>query len=159
MTREGLRQALADMNNRMAPGDKLFVYYSGHGARFFSQETQQCTESIVMQNMRVVTNKEFSDMLKPLSAKADKTIVILDSCHAGGVAQAATARDLVQGKQRPKFSPDASSPQCSQAVNLGSFSQGRGIDLDTTDNNLVLIAAARKNEVAWDTSKGGALTL
>jgi hypothetical protein len=28
----------------------------------------------------------------------------------------------------------------------------------TTDNNLVILAAARNNEVAWDTSKGGALT-
>ncbi len=43
-------------------------------------------------------------------------------------------------------------------VNAGSFSQDRGIDLGTTDNNLVLIAAARKTEVAWDTSRGGALT-
>jgi Caspase domain/Domain of unknown function (DUF4384) len=158
VTREGLRQALADMNERMRPGDKLFVYFSGHGARFFSKDTGQCTESIVMQNMRVVTNKEFSDLLKPLSAKADKTIVMLDSCHSGGVAQAASARDLVMGKQRPKYSPEASSPECSVAANIGSFSQDRGIDLDTTDNNLVLIAAARKNEVAWDTSRGGALT-
>ncbi len=158
VTREGLRQALVDMEQRMARGDKLFVYFSGHGARFFSKESGQCTESIVMQNMKLVTNKEFSEMLKPLSAKADKTIVMLDSCHSGGVAQAASARDLVMGKQRPKFSPEASSPQCSMAANSGSFAQERGIDLGTTDNNLVLIAAARKTEVAWDTSRGGALT-
>jgi hypothetical protein len=44
------------------------------------------------------------------------------------------------------------------AVNLGTFSQARGVDLNTTDNNLVILAAARNNEVAWDTSKGGALT-
>jgi hypothetical protein len=158
VTREGLKQAMVTMNQQMAPGDKLFIYFSGHGARFYSKETQQCTESIVMQNMRVVTNKEFSDMLKPLSAKADKTIVMLDSCHSGGVAQAADSRSLLVGAQRPKYSKDASSPQCSLAVNLGSFSSDRGIDLNTTDQNLVLIAAARKNEVAWDTSHGGALT-
>jgi hypothetical protein len=44
------------------------------------------------------------------------------------------------------------------AVNLGSFSSNRGVDLNTTDHNLVILAAARNNEVAWDTSKGGALT-
>ena len=43
-------------------------------------------------------------------------------------------------------------------MNDRSFSQTRGADLDTTDNNLVILAAARNNEVAWDTSKGGALT-
>jgi hypothetical protein len=30
--------------------------------------------------------------------------------------------------------------------------------LNTTDHNLVILAAAKNNEVAWDTSKGGALT-
>jgi hypothetical protein len=159
VTREGLKQALAGMNQTVMPGDRLYVYFSGHGARFLSKATGQCTESIVMQDMRVVTNAEFATMLKPLSAKTDKTIVMLDSCHSGGVARAASSRSagLLQS-MRPKYSPEASSPECSLAVNLGSFSQARGIDLNTTDNNLVILAAARPNEVAWDTSKGGALT-
>jgi Domain of unknown function (DUF4384)/Caspase domain len=111
-----------------------------------------------MQDMHVVTNAEFASMLKPLSAKADKTVVMLDSCHSGGVAQSAS-RDLPQAMQRrAKFLAEASSPQCSLAVNDRSFSQTRGADLSTTDNNLVILAAARNNEVAWDTSKGGALT-
>src|SRR6266849_3249835 len=102
-------------------------------------------------------------MLKPLSAKTDKTIVMLDSCHSGGVAQAqaqaASSRDVASRAQlRAKYLPEASSPQCALAVNDRSFSQTRGADLDTTDNNLVILAAARNNEVAWDTSKGGALT-
>jgi len=157
VTREGLKQALASMNQTLLPGDKLFVYFSGHGARFFSKASGQCTESIVMQDMRVVTNTEFAQMIKPLSSKADKTIVMLDSCHSGGLAQTASSRALSAG-MRAKFSPEASSPQCSVAVNPGSFLQSRGIDLNTTDNNLVILAAARKNEIAWDTSKGGALT-
>jgi hypothetical protein len=157
VTREGLKQAFADMNQAMMPGDKLFVYFSGHGARYFSKATGQCTESLVMQDMHVVTNTEFANMIKPLSAKADKTIVMLDSCHSGGVAQATGSRTLA-AQYRAKFSPEASSPQCSLAVNLGSFSQARGVDFHTTDHNMVILAAARNNEVAWDTSKGGAMT-
>jgi hypothetical protein len=159
VTREGLKQALAGMNQVIMPGDRLYVYFSGHGARFFSKATGKCTESIVMEDMRVVTNTEFAGMLKPLSAKTDKTIVMLDSCHSGGVAQAASSREIgPAGQMRAKFSPEASSPQCAAAVNDRGFSQTRGADLDTTDNNLVILAAARNNEVAWDTSKGGALT-
>jgi hypothetical protein len=158
VTREGLRQALVSMDQAIMPGDKLYVYFSGHGARFFSKATNQCTESIVMQDMHVVTNTEFAAMLKPLSTKTDKTVVMLDSCHSGGVAQASSRGGVGLTGQRPKYSPEASSPQCSVAVNLGSFSQERGIDLNTTDHNLVILAAARNNEVAWDTSKGGALT-
>ena len=158
VTRDGLRQALAGMNQTIMPGDRLYVYFSGHGARFFSKATGQCTESIVMQDMHVVTNAEFAAMLKPLSAKTDKTIVMLDSCHSGGVAHAASSRAAASLNLRPKYSAEASSPECSLAVNLGTFSQARGVDLNTTDNNLVILAAARNNEVAWDTSKGGALT-
>lgn len=157
VTREGLKQAFAALNQTLMPGDKLYVYFSGHGARYFNKATGQCTESLVMQDMRVVTNAEFANMLKPLSAKADKTVVMLDSCHSGGVAQAAGSRSLA-AQYRAKFSPEASSPQCSLAVNLGSFSQARGIDFHTTDHNMVILAAARNNEVAWDTSKGGAMT-
>jgi hypothetical protein len=160
VTREGLKQAFAALSDSIMPGDKLYVYFSGHGARYFNKVTGQCTESIVMQDMHVVTNAEFAGMIKPLSAKTDKTVVMLDSCHSGGVANAANARALSSpvAAQRPKFSAEASSPQCALAVNLGSFSANRGVDLNTTDHNLVILAASRNNEVAWDTSKGGALT-
>jgi hypothetical protein len=157
VTRDGLKQAFAAMNQTIMPGDKLYVYFSGHGARFFNKATGQCTESIVMQDMRVVTNTEFANMIKPLSSKADKTIVMLDSCHSGGVALTAGSRSLT-AQFHAKYSAEASSPQCSMAVNLGSFSDSRGIDFHTTDHNMVILAAARNNEVAWDTSKGGAMT-
>jgi hypothetical protein len=157
VTRDGLKEAFAAMDQAMLPGDKLYVYFSGHGARYLNRATGQCTESIVMQDMKVVSNTEFANMIKPLSAKADKTIVMLDSCHSGGVAQAAGTRAL--GLQmRAKFSPEASSPQCAAAVNEGTFTAARGIDFHTTDQNVVILAAARNNEVAWDTSKGGAMT-
>src|ERR1700732_2658287 len=95
VTRDGLRQALAGMNQTIMPGDRLYVYFSVHGARFFSRATGQCTESIVMQDMHVVTNAEFAAMLKPLSAKTDKTIVMRGSCPSRGCAQAETARALL----------------------------------------------------------------
>src|SRR5258708_26130317 len=157
VTRDGLKQAFAGMSESIMPGDKLFVYFSGHGARYFNKATGQCTESLVMQDMRVVTNAEFANMIKPLSAKADKTVVMLDSCHSGGVALAAGSRSLA-ASYRPKFSAEASSPQCSLAVNLGSFTQARGIDFHTTDHNIAILAAARNNQIALDTSKGGAMT-
>src|SRR5581483_1160617 len=43
-------------------------------------------------------------------------------------------------------------------VNVRSFAQVRGAELGTTDHNLAILAAARNNEVAWDTLDGGALT-
>jgi Caspase domain/Domain of unknown function (DUF4384) len=160
VTREGLLQALQSLNQAMMPGDRLFIYYSGHGARFYNKDSKQCEESIVMQDMHFVSKNEFAQMIKPLSAKADKTIVMLDSCHAGGVAQTASTRAVSPANSdwRAKFLPEASSAECAQAVNVGSFSQSRGVDLATTDNNIVILAAARKNEVAWSTAHGSSLT-
>jgi hypothetical protein len=158
VTQDGLKNAIDRLSASMQPGDRVFVYYSGHGARFFDPASQQCEEAIVTQDMHVVPKNELVKLIKPLSAKAGKTLLMLDSCHSGGLAQASVSRALGAGLQRPKVSKEASSPQCSQIANGGSFSQSRGIDLATTDNNLVVLAAARKNEVAWDTSKGGALT-
>lgn len=161
VTREGLQRALDQLEQKILPGDNLYIYYSGHGARLFNKSTNQCAESLVMQNEKLLTNDEFSDMIKPLSAKADKTVVMLDSCHSGGVAEhAATTRglDAALHGPRPKFDGWVSSQECSNPVNLRSFSGTRGIDFQTTDNNLVILAAARKDEVAWDTSKGGAMT-
>jgi hypothetical protein len=117
-----------------------------------------------MQNEQLLTNDEFADMIKPLSAKADKTVVMLDSCHSGGVAEQAATRglDAILHGPRPKFDAAASSAQCSNPKNLRAFSDKppgeRGIEFGTTDNNLVILAAAHKDEVAWDTSKGGAMT-
>jgi hypothetical protein len=160
VTRQGLQRALDRLEGQIQPGDKLYIYFSGHGARFLNKSTGQCTESLVMQNRVLVTNDEFSDMVKPLSAKADKTVVMLDACHAGGVAELAAARGLDAATHIPraKFDPESSTAACANAVNLRTFSGTRGIELDTTDNNLVILAAARKNEVAWDTDQGGAMT-
>jgi Caspase domain/Domain of unknown function (DUF4384) len=160
VTREGLQRALDQLDQKILPGDNLYIYYSGHGARFFNKSKKECSESLVMQNEQMVTNDEFSDMIKPLSAKADKTVVMLDSCHSGGVAEHAATRDLhaILHGPRPKYDAFVSSAECSNPVNLRSFTGTRGIQFDTTDNNLVILAAARKDEVAWDTSKGGAMT-
>jgi hypothetical protein len=160
VTRDGLQQSIGKLDKKVMPGDKLYIYFSGHGARFVDKSTGQCTESLVMQDLHVVTNDEFADMVKPLSAKTDKTVVMLDACHAGGVAEAAGSRDINSAlhKPRAKYDPDVSSAACANPVNLRGFSNARGIEFDTTDNNLVVLAAARKNEVAWDTDEGGAMT-
>jgi hypothetical protein len=160
VTREGLQHAIDKLDQKIMPGDKLYIYFSGHGARFMNKTTGQCTESLVMQDLHVVTNDEFADMVKPLSAKTDKTVIMLDACHAGGMAEAAGSRDLFSAlhKSRAKFDADVSSASCANPVNLRAFSNARGIEFETTDNNLVILAAARKNEVAWDTDDGGAMT-
>jgi hypothetical protein len=155
VTREGLQAAVTALEKRVMPGDRVYVMFSGHGARFFNAVTQACAESLVMQNMKLVTNDEFAAMLKPVGAKAGKVVVMIDACHSGGVATAASTRALLT--QRPKVSKELNSPECSKPTNVQQFANTRGVALSTSNMNLVVMAAARNSEVAWDTDNGGAM--
>jgi hypothetical protein len=47
-----------------------------------------------------------------------------------------------------------------EAANLGTFAGTRGISVHTTDRNLVVLAAARGDEVAWERQEArGAMTV
>lgn len=147
------------LNRRVNTGDKLFIYFSGHGTRYFNTNTKNCEEGLVTQDMRVISNSAFKSALKPIAAKTSKTLILLDSCHSGGVASYATGARSVLAEFSPKFSDEASHQECTRAVNTRRFEDMKGADLDTGNNNLTLLAAAQKNEVAWDTSRGGAMTV
>src|SRR5258708_13223612 len=56
VTREGLKQALASMNQAVLPGDKLYVYFSEPRARYFSTPPRHDMESTSTQPMPPVTN-------------------------------------------------------------------------------------------------------
>lgn len=159
VTIPGVKQAISELNQRLMPGDKLYVFFSGHGARRLNPYTGQCSESLVMQNMELLSNEEFAELLKPLGRKADKVFVMLDACHSGGVASvAASYRTMNGNKKRAKFYAKADeAQQCSQATNLKQFTQTRGLEIDNSNMNLVVIAAAKNTEVAWDGDDGGAM--
>jgi len=47
-TAQQIRQAVEDLNARVRPGDRVFVYYSGHGTRWVDpKEPDHCTEGLL----------------------------------------------------------------------------------------------------------------
>lgn len=88
-TGEGIRRALIEIGQRTRSGDRVFVYYSGHGTRWIdpSFDPNSCTEGLLASDGQALTNREISALLKPVSAKADKLMVFYDACHSGGIAQ------------------------------------------------------------------------
>ena len=159
VTREGLKQALADMNQVIIPGDKLFVYFSRRrpllrrGDEPVHREHRHAGHAGGLER-RV---RGYDQAAERPDRQDHRHARLLPFRRRGAGSHHPRPR-LARESRLPKFSAEASSPQCSLAVNLGSFSMNRGIDLSTTDNNLVILAAARENEVASDTSKGGSLT-
>jgi hypothetical protein len=81
-TEQGLRQAFAQLRDRMRPGDLLLVYLTGHGYRMFGRT------SLELQGGSI-TARELMQRLGELPF--GKLILIADQCYSGGFANAALA--------------------------------------------------------------------
>jgi hypothetical protein len=160
-TAERIRAEIAALQARMADGDRVFVYYSGHGTRWSDarQKTGACTEGLLASDGEVLTNVELGERLAPLAQRADKMLVFYDACFSGGVAGAPfRTRSLAVGGNAitPKFTAVGAPTQCSQPSNFRT----RGLALamqqaQALPQNVVHIAASRPDEVSFDSSAIG----
>jgi hypothetical protein len=157
VTRDGFRAAFARLSQEVMKGDRVYVYFSGYGARTLSKVTGQCTESIVMQDSSTISRDELTELVGQFGAKADKTLLMIDSAHFAGSARLPD-KNLGSPAQRSKFSAEATSHACNLPASSARFGNIRGIQVENTDSNLVVLTASRSNESAWDTDQGGALT-
>ncbi len=155
LTIAGMEQAFDALEQRVAPGDRVFIYYSGHGGRQQVHDPEtRCAESLVSVDGYGLIDAELEERLTTLSRKVQKIIVMIDSCHSGGV----TVRGLKEGNYTPKYWSPKGQDTCETPVNVltrdiraATRSVGGG------GNNYVYIAAANDNEVSLDQSNKGGL--
>jgi hypothetical protein len=109
-TLDNLRGALAELSSeRVAPGDRVFIYYAGHGARvegsgpggqWFHREALvpvDCDEQA--NEPRLLYDFELNELLRKILARTRSVAVVLDCCHAAGATRSALAPD----DWRPRF--------------------------------------------------------
>jgi hypothetical protein len=156
-TREGVRQALLDLGTRVQRGDRVFVYWSGHGSRYFDAAEGGCVETLVPYDLKDIGNREFAQWLQPAAAQADKMMVVYDACHSGGVGAAShgAARSL-SGKFKPKSA--AAAAACQQPSNLrtrswDSAARAAGV----SGQDVVHLSSSRPDEVSFDNANSGGL--
>ena len=150
LTLAGIRKAFDEFYERLQPNDQAFVYFSGHGGRWFVKNENRCAESIVAVDGEHLIDSEMEVRLKQLSQKAEKVIVFFDSCHSGGVS----TRSLGQAKFVPKTWPGAMT--CEKPVNVLTRSIGMAAKSSGSGgNNYVVIASSRDNEVSFDMPEHG----
>ena len=157
VTLQGIRDSFKALEERIAPGDDVFVYYTGHGARQLIQDPSgdRCGESLVTIDGYAFSDRELSDVLERMSATAKKIIVFFDACHSGGVTtRSAKAADLV-----PKTtSLPGQGKSCSIPANIVKRSiTAKSKTAGAGGQNYVYIAAARDDEVAFDNPKSGGI--
>lgn len=162
-TAEEIRQALTNLNKMTYPGDRVFVYYSGHGTRWIdaSYDANACTEGLLASDAQALTNREISRLLAPISKKADKLVVFYDACHSGGIAnQPLRTRSFSThaGVLVPKFVGQVSPELCAKPANMKTRSlSGELGRVGAVPENTVFIAASRPDEVSFDDANSGGL--
>lgn len=160
-----ITEALINLNQRVQPGDRVFIYYSGHGTRWVDEQTDAnvCTEGLLASDGVALTNRKISELISPIAQKTDKLMVFYDACHSGGVVnQPMKTRSLKFGGMTlsPKFAPQVSPEQCATPTNMKTRSLSGELAKVSTPappQNLVYIAASRADEVSFDNPNRGGL--
>jgi hypothetical protein len=150
---------LDGLAKRVAPGDRVLVYFSGHGTRWPDAQGK-CMEGLYPYDGQSITHAELAQHISPLSKIADKLITIVDACHSGGVV-AGNTRSIRGRELSAKFFSKGDSGQqqdCSKPKNF----KARGLfdnvtRLGALQENTVEIAAALPDEQSWDDPAGGGL--
>jgi len=160
-TKSNLMEAFRKVSEFGANGGRVFIYFSGHGTRDYDFEKRQCYEGLLSYDEQLITNEEIASAKQKLKDNVDKTIVLFDACHAGGVLKTALQSRSTGSSPAislaPKFVSKASDDvaACRAATNFqtrGFFDQATRIG--AVQENLVLMSSARPDEVAWDEGPG-----
>jgi hypothetical protein len=167
-TGDNIRAALRELNEKVLDGDRVFIHYSGHGTRYNDPASGGCVEALLAYDggqTGLLTNREMSDLLQPITSKTDKLFVMYDACHSGGLVNIPPqmrTRGLAnlndEGLLRPKFA--GISEECGRPVNVKT--RNLVVELNnkgTLPQDIIHLSAARDNEISFDDEiKGGLAT-
>lgn len=165
-TADGIRAALAALNDRVADGDRVFIHYSGHGTRYMDKSAGGCVEALLAYEgttNATIPNKEMATLLSPITNKTDKLFVMYDACHSGGIiSNASTVRTRGifnkndEGVIRPKFA--AISEECSKPINIKTRNLlVEAVEQKALPQDIVHISSSRNDEVSFDDEQKGGL--
>jgi hypothetical protein len=158
-TKTNIVAALRRIGAAGSDGGRVLLYFSGHGTRWADPAAKGCVEGLLTYDREVIVNREWAELTRTVSQRADQLIVMFDACHSQGVT--AGTRSL-GGGMRPKFFMKAqeAGDLCSQPVNLRTRSLVQASHaLGALNENVVHITSSRSNEVSFDEpGKGGLAT-
>lgn len=156
LSRSRLQETIDEFSGRIRQGDRVFVYFSGHGtSRSKAGQSGQCEKGLVTHDLQIFDKDTFHRTLNALAAKTDKAFVFLDSCFSGGLVQdthsKSASRSFGEDAPRPKFSSSTPEDPCGKPSNLVSkATRDFGMESAARMPNYYLLSAASEMEVAFD---------
>ena len=163
-TKSGIIKALQNLGKQTTEGGKTFIYMSGHGTRYFDYSVNGCSEGYITYDGQVITNAEIAKATDQLTQKVDKAIMMLDSCHSQNILiPVEKTRSLGKARIVAKSSILPNSSDYAEK-NLACFEpsnyKARSLFSDSTrlgaiKENVVLITAAKPDEVSYDEAGAG----
>jgi len=107
-TLDNLHAALENLaSDAVQPGDRVFIYYSGHGARVEVVTPDQrrlhrealvpvdCTDGL--SGPRLLFDFELNELLRRIVQRTSSVVVMLDCCHAAGATRDGAVRSFDRG--------------------------------------------------------------
>jgi hypothetical protein len=87
-THDAIRDALLALAGPdVQPGDRVLIYYSGHGDQKQLAGSLVWHEALVPCDVQYLYDFEFNALLRAIAARTSDLTVILDSCHSGGATR------------------------------------------------------------------------
>ena len=150
---DNVRSALDDIKLTAKEGDTVWIAYSGHGGQI-KNSAGRMLETYCFYDGQMA---DF-EMLNHIAgfAKGVKVILSLDCCHSGGFDRQMLGNSTALiAKSMPKdFQLDLQSThfsQIKQGINEANINMNGG-------QNLLILAACQKSQVAYDGAKNGLFT-
>jgi hypothetical protein len=151
-TKKKVLEVMRSFSNKAADGGRVFIYFSGHGTRYYNPFINNCVEGLLTYDYEVISNTELAEATKNLNKSVDKSILLVDTCHSGGVVNTTKTRSAFNPSFVAKFAAkDKSGAEVCTPVNYKTrslFDETKA--LGAIEENVVFISSARPDEVSWD---------
>lgn len=160
-TTQNILNSLQHLVDKLKVEEQVFMYYAGHGGQvpnvLRSKEDPEAYDQILVPHDFSKTEPLLDDILHIYFSRipeGSKFIMILDSCHAGGMARSPMSMDEMKSYRqegwtsrsigrisRAEYSP-------TELQKLGAYQQKYIIE--TSESQFNLLAAAQPCELAWE---------
>lgn len=166
LTKDNVAKSLVGLYQRIKDGDKVFIYYSGHGYQSTGQAGgARCTEALVTREPALFLDSDMQTILTRMGEKASQVVMMNDSCFSGGAATKSLA-PVGDDAPVPKFYPAnvkansavTSGYSCGEATNKMTRNL-TGLMKENKGPQVLYVAASTDTQVSFATKRGSLATL